>query len=355
CLNLASDYCATNSASVQGCSGNENSSPGVTSIESAVTAKDPVTCESSCLGTSLCHAYGIKSIQQHFRDSMPRFILGSCNVKTAGISVSAALESVEINREENSALSCSSNCPLGGFCGSPAPQVSIENYLTNKFDGLKGNFPPAQKRYRAGTCQMETQEKEEPRTFTYLAENFELQKACPANASLIPRIGNPSAPFTNPEKIENIYFVSGGTQSPRADLTSFIRGRSSELLGEFLPMVSVFVRQPGDSIGQGGSVGSVYNSLADLFGGSKHSIYTKDYSPAFARMGEKVKQRLERSIVVPRLKPEYTVSRIWRRTQGQSVWAEPIKPEMWSRSGNTIFFSENFPLTVSDSFRIEFY
>ena len=354
CASLASQHCANDPNTTNACSGTATSQPGIVTRDSTITAAAPVTCDSACVGTSLCAASGSKPIKQYFQESIGRYVANTCAVKTPGVLVAASIENATVNRDEASALTCASNCATGGFCGSPAPARTIADHLAFQFDGIKGSYPPAQKKYRAGTCSMAAVEREQAQTLTHLAEGFDVRNACPANGYLIVAAGNPSAPYTNPETFENVHFVSGGSGTPKTDLTSYIRTRSAELLGEIPPVVTVFVRQPADGNGQGGSVGTIYNQLADALGGRKESVMSPNYSAALQKLSYSVKERIQRTIVVPGLNDAMKVTRVWKRSVGQTVWTEQLKSDQFSFSGGSVFLSETVPVSDRDQFRVEF-
>lgn len=318
----------------------------------AVTAAVGLTCNSSCTGTSLCgSAAAGTTLASHLQSAFPRTIANTCEVVGAPVEVPASIAKRTVNRQDNQALSCSSSCAGTEYCGSTDASRTVEQKLSFDHDGVKGIFPPNTVKYRASTCQVSntrvTEDKVLPPVF---ASEFNANTICGGDP-LVAQVG----PYTNPEQVYRTQYVSGGEGAPRADLLTYIKTRSQELLGSVPPVVSVFVRQPEDGTGSGGSVGTVYNQFADMMGGTKNSIRTSDYSAAFSNLGQAVKSRLEKSIVMKQLSDGRKVNRIWRKSAGQSVWSEQVSPEYWTQSGSTIFFSASYPMTGQDVFRIEYY
>lgn len=154
-------------------------------------------------------------------------------------------------------------------------------------------------------------------------------------------------------------YVAGSASeanSPTA-LSDYIFSRSRELLREATPIVSVFVRQPNDSLGVNGSVGTAYNRLADLFGGKKRSVLenAEGYAAALQDLSAVIRERLSRSVAFQNIGEEQKIRKVWMRRAGTEDWGAPVDPANWSASGGTIIFADSVVFAYGDQFRIEYW
>lgn len=140
-------------------------------------------------------------------------------------------------------------------------------------------------------------------------------------------------------------------------LSDYIFERSRELLNEAKPIVSVFVRQPGDPTGTNGSVGDAYNRLADLFGGKKRSVLSsgEQYAEALEDLSSVIRERLNKSIAFQGIDEAMKIRKVWFRRAGTSDWGAPLENGLWSSSGGTVIFVDSFRFEYGDQFRVEYW
>ena len=140
-------------------------------------------------------------------------------------------------------------------------------------------------------------------------------------------------------------------------LSDYIFERSRDLLKEAKPIVSVFVRQPGDTTGTNGSVGAAYNRLADLFGGKKRSVLSsgEQYAAALEDLSAVIRERLNKSIAFQGVDDTFKIRKVWFRRAGTADWGAPLSSDLWSTSGGTVIFNDSFQFEYGDQFRIEYW
>lgn len=140
-------------------------------------------------------------------------------------------------------------------------------------------------------------------------------------------------------------------------LSDYIFERSRDLLKEAKPIVSVFVRQPGDPTGTNGSLGTAYNRLADLFGGKKRSVLSsgEQYAEALEDLSAVIRERLNKSIAFQGVDGTLKIRKVWFRRAGTEDWGAPLSSDLWSTSGGTVIFNDSFQFEYGDQFRIEYW
>jgi hypothetical protein len=140
-----------------------------------------------------------------------------------------------------------------------------------------------------------------------------------------------------------------------AALSKYIRTRSIELFGEMLPSVSVFVREPGDSLGTNGSLGTAYDAFADSMGGMKRSVLSDadGYASSLKDLGQIIRKKLDRSFNVQIAKGQSVVE-VYYRKKGTSSWGNPIDPSSWTASGGTVTLAPDFVFEYGDQFKFDY-
>ena len=152
-------------------------------------------------------------------------------------------------------------------------------------------------------------------------------------------------------------FVAGALSEqgmPNA-LATYIRERAAETFAT-LPSVSVFVRQPGDTLGTNGSLGAAYNTFADMMGGQKRSALSgaQDYAASLQALGGIIRKQLDRSFNVQVGKGQ-SVKRIWHRKPGAASWGDPVDASAWTAAGGTVTFLPGYQFDYGDEFRFEYF
>ncbi|CAN5463159.1 hypothetical protein BH10BDE1_BH10BDE1_08330 [soil metagenome] len=143
--------------------------------------------------------------------------------------------------------------------------------------------------------------------------------------------------------------------SPTA-LADMILERSRTIFNNALPLMSVFVRQSGDSLGTNGSLGTEYNRVADMFGGKKLSVLsTSDgYASALQDLSGKIRERLGQSVSFKEVGPTQAIRKVWLRTKGSADFTQ-VSTDLWSASGGTITLSTSLAFSYGDEFKIEYW
>ncbi len=156
-------------------------------------------------------------------------------------------------------------------------------------------------------------------------------------------------------KIDYVAGAASESGIPNA-LANYIRDESELTFGANKPSVSVFVRQPGDSLGTNGSLGTAYNAFADLMGGEKRSVLSgaQGYAEALKSLSAVIKEKLARSFNVD-IGQDNKVQRIWHRKAGSTTWGNPLDSSEWSAFGGTVTLNPNYEVEYGDEFRIEFF
>ena len=161
------------------------------------------------------------------------------------------------------------------------------------------------------------------------------------------------------------YFATGtsvnyvaGTDSANGTagaLSNYIVRRSWQLFGEgAAPAVSVFVRQPGDPLGSGGSIGAQYNAFAAAMGGQKASVLSNadGYATALQSLSQDIKNRLNRSFALAGVRSGQIVQRVWLTRAGQPEAELP--PAQWTATGGTVTISASVDFAFGDVFRFQY-
>ena len=139
-------------------------------------------------------------------------------------------------------------------------------------------------------------------------------------------------------------------------LSDLILERSREIFRDSLPIMSVFVRQTGDTLGTNGSYGTEYNRLADMFGGKKLSVLSSasQYASALEDLSGKIRERLGQSVSFREVASHQEVRKVWLKTKGSTDYVL-VSTSLWSASGGTITLSKDLSFTYGDEFKIEYW
>lgn len=153
------------------------------------------------------------------------------------------------------------------------------------------------------------------------------------------------------------YVASAKSEANSATaLADMILERSRELFRDSLPIMSVFVRQTGDTLGTNGSYGTEYNRLADMFGGKKLSVLSSaaQYASALEDLSGKIRERLGQSVSFREVGSHQEIRRVWLKTKNAADYVL-VSTNLWSASGGTITVSKDLSFTYGDEFKIEYW
>ena len=234
----------------------------------------------------------------------------------------------EVSELWSGAFDCNTACSATSFCAAKPGTVG-QNYYA---------------------CRVTAAPPEVKKVFTQeLASNTAV---CPTGQNLVKTKGPYKTSGTKTRYVAGTLSESGDP----AALSKYIRNRSQEIFGEELPSVSVFVRQPGDSLGTNGSLGTAYNEFADAMGGQKRSVLSNadGYATALVDLGTMVREKLNRSLFAKEVGSGQKIIRVYHRKQGTTDWGSPLPKTEWSASGGTVTLSSGFDFEYGDEFKIDF-
>jgi hypothetical protein len=145
---------------------------------------------------------------------------------------------------------------------------------------------------------------------------------------------------------------ANGNQIPAADLPTYIAQRANDLFGGQRPIVNVFVRTANDPLGDNGSRGIAYETLAATMNAQVYSVLSSDYSSALKDLSTVVKSKLLRTFKVPNMNPQRrVVGIILKSSAGTST---KLQPNQWVQSGASVEISSAVTLALGDELEFEY-
>ena len=174
--------------------------------------------------------------------------------------------------------------------------------------------------------------------------------------------GSPTYPYvtksTYYSKEKIIDYVAGtaksetGVYSPKSDLISYIKARVAELsTNQFF--FTAFIQRSSDAPLAVGSKGQEYERLISDRAGQLESVSSNDYSVALKELSRVLKNSLERTLIVKKMRPDQIINQVSFIKKGSS---DPIvlNRSSWSNVGNTLKISESFEFSEGDQFKVDF-
>lgn len=273
--------------------------------------------------------------------------------KVAGVGFVEIPEGVTLlpfsKSEKQGGISCSTQCSSTSFC---TPATNAVTNLTIE-DYLKSIYGPT------FTCVAPSQVVTYIGPFVDQLASLPDSELCKPSSAGVKRYAVREGSIYHKTGLGTA-FVSGtvsgsGTTAnqPEKSLPEYIKYRSAELFGTGNAMLTTFVRQVQDGDGQGGSVGTYYEALADDMEGQKFSVMAGDYSPALVELSEVIKSKIEHSFVVPDLTPPHKIYNVWIKT-GDAAFVK-IDPALWVQSGSTLTLNDIIEVKLGDKITVEFY
>lgn len=241
----------------------------------------------------------------------------------------SAFETTLTTKSEKGVFSCNTSCANTSFC-SAKPGTVGENY---------------------NSCS--TQSGPTSVTKTFNAVKASEVNTCRGGEKKVVTKGPYRSRETASQYVAGELTLRGDTNA----LATYVKSRSQEIFGQTLPSVAVFVRQPGDSLGTNGSIGTAYNTFAELMGGEKKSVFSNadGYAASLHSLGTVIGEKLGRSFSDKNIKTTQSIHRVWHRKAGAVEWGQPLDQSLWSASGGTLTLDEGFEFESGDEFKIEFY
>ncbi|MGZ6418919.1 MAG: hypothetical protein ACXWPX_10425, partial [Pseudobdellovibrio sp.] len=246
-------------------------------------------------------------------------------------------------------ISCSDKCSdsVMGVCDAATPGTTlISDFLISKFGA-------------GTTCSTATSVLETGKvSLTQQLQNNEAN-ICQADPNdKAPRFPyETSAVYYSKSKV--VDFVTGtttdpsGNQIPAKDLLTYIKARITELnSNQFI--FTAFVQKSSDPDPAIGSKGAAYESLISSTGGQVESVLSKDYSDALKELSRVLKNSLERSLTVTKMRPDQIVKLV-TLTKKATGETKAMKPgDGWSQNGNTIKVFDSVDFSEGDQFKVDF-
>lgn len=139
---------------------------------------------------------------------------------------------------------------------------------------------------------------------------------------------------------------------PKMDLVSYIEARTKEL-SAIDPIFSALVRRPTDPLGQGGTYGTAYEELIAETSGKVDSVLSADYSVALKDLSRVIKNRLERSFSLKKMRVDQIITHVYRVPQGTTNRIL-LDGSQWKQNGTTIELNPELDFVDGDGFEIVF-
>lgn len=290
--------------------------PGGSSCAAMATAKCESTKERQCVGTSMASNPTLGNVQKSY--------------------------------SVNERLTCASLCSNSktNFCNglqNTQPTATVASFI--KADMANPN----------ATCELVSTESITASAInkTHVLDATK-EMACPAEAITgIPYYFTEKTPrrVYYDESVVTDYVSGVKEDGTPVHLVDYIKARSQELAGGQM-IFSALVRLPGDSLGDGGSVGTQYLRLVDETGGQSGSALSNDYSVALRDLGRIIKENLVRSMALRTMKADQIIKKVYKI--GANGEKAEVAPTLWSQNGVTLLFSKQLEISEGDQFLVKF-
>ena len=180
---------------------------------------------------------------------------------------------------------------------------------------------------------------------------------CPASLANEPRyFYRTKGPYRTQALITE--YVSGtkkdaNNQDQVVGLVEYIKARVQALAQSNQIVFSALVRKSTDPLGQGGTVGVDYKALIDQTQGQLDSVLSADYSIALKELSKVIKNNLERTFVLSKMRPDQIITKVSLVLKGTKTVVELDKTQ-WSQNLATLKIAEGLEFIEGDQFKIDF-
>ena len=148
---------------------------------------------------------------------------------------------------------------------------------------------------------------------------------------------------------------------PVMPLVSYIKSKVQQMSSTNQVLFSAIIRRPAssgvqaDPLGNGGTAGVAYKALIDEspVGGQVSSILANDYSIILKELSTVIKNNLERSFILKKMRPDQIITKVSLIIKGAKTVVELDKTQ-WSQSTNTLKIAEGVQFIDGDQFKIDF-
>ena len=180
---------------------------------------------------------------------------------------------------------------------------------------------------------------------------------CPASIANEPRyFFRSNGPYRSQALITE--YVSGtvkdaNNQDQVVGLVDYIKARVQQLSTSNQVVFSALVRKSTDPLGQGGTVGVDYKALIDQTQGQLDSVLSSDYSIALKELSKVIKNNLERTFVLTKMRPNQIITKVSLIIKGTKTVVE-LDNTQWSQTLATLKIAEGLEFIEGDQFKIDF-
>jgi hypothetical protein len=275
--------------------------------------------------------------------------LRSCTAVTIAGGSTSSPGPLKIYKSVPERITCSSKCgdSVMGVCdaGTPADTL-ISDFLASKFGA--GTV------CTASTSAIDTGKK----SLTAQLES-EKDSVCKPNAA----DGAPTYPYVTRSSYYSqakiIDYVSGtatdanGNSVPAMGLIDYIRTRIAELKSNQF-VFSALIQKSSDPAPAIGSQGVEYEKLSSQITGKVDSVLSKDYSIALKDLSQIIKNSLERTFVLKKMRPDQRINQVTWIKNGDTSGGVIMPASTWTQNGNSIKVSDGVEFSEGDQFMVEF-
>lgn len=254
-----------------------------------------------------------------------------------------AINDVKVKEKLTCATLCSDSKLMA--CGAAAPVgQTIEGYLKGKYGATI-------------VCGVTTTVLEANKES--LVAKLQSQEAmlCPASLAGEPRyFYKTKGPYRTQALVTD--YVSGtkkdaNNQDQVVGLVEYIKSRVAQLSASNQIVFSALVRKSTDPLGQGGTVGVDYKALIDQTQGQLDSVLSADYSIALKELSKVIKNNLERTFVLTKMRPDQIITKVSLVLKGSKTIVELDKSQ-WSQNMATLKIADGLEFIEGDQFKIDF-
>lgn len=325
--------------------------PDCGSIKSLIVAKSGGTAASVCSITgynkmseitenfvSDCKTQGdAKCLAQGARDCTSVFVAGTTSSSSSGSLV---------HKKVQEDIKCTSLCSEStlGACDSNTSNITVADYLKTIYGSTAA--------CTATTTDLATGKESK---LAQLASN--VANICKPNVTGVPSyFVQTKGPYRT--KSVEVDYVAGtvkdadGKSVPAQDLISYIKSRS-QALSNGNSIFSALVRTSTDPLGTGGTYGADYEKLIQQTNGRLGSVLSNDYSVALKDLGRVIKENIERTLVLKKMKPTQVIKKVYRLDKSTNQ-LEVVDARMWTQNGASLVFAAGIDLNDGDQFKVEF-
>jgi len=274
--------------------------------------------------------------------------LRSCTATTIASTTSTSPGTLTVFKTVPERISCNSTCAQSvmGVCDAGTPgNTLISDFLISKFGaGTTCSF---------NTSVLETDKKS---FFAQLEEQKDTicKPNVADNAPTYPYVTKST--YYSQQKI--VDYVAGtttdssGKSVPAMDLISYIQSRIAEMKANQF-VFSALIQKSSDPAPAIGSQGVEYEKLSSVVTGKVDSVRSGDYSMALKDLSQIIKNSLERTFVVKKMRPDQRINQVtWIKKGGAESKVMPS--DMWTKNGNSIQVSDKLEFAEGDQFVVDF-